>query len=152
MVPPEYQNHLQVCLEEAASCMPESCPYNHAIELKPSFIFCNCKPYPLFPCHKKAMNDFINENLQKGYICKSMSSMVFPLFFVNKKDGSLHSCQNYHHLNKGTVKNVYPLPLAQTLIDKLHGSTIFTKLDLCSGYNNVCIKNGDQWRAAFKCK
>ena len=90
------------------------------------------------------MNDFIDENLRKGYIRKSSSPMVSPLFFVNKKDGSLRPCQDYRYLNEGTVKNVYPLPLVQTLIDKLHGSTIFTKLDLRSGYNNVRIKDGDQ--------
>ena len=78
--------------------------------------------------------------------------MASPLFFVDKKDGSLHPCQDYYYLNKGTVKNVYPLPSVQTLIDKLHGSTIFTKLDLHSGYNNVHIKDGDQWKAAFKLK
>ena len=78
--------------------------------------------------------------------------MASPLFFVDKKDGSLRPCQDYRYLNEGTVKNVYPLPLVQTLIDKLHGSTVFTKLDLRSGYNNVRIKDGDQWKAAFKCE
>ena len=78
--------------------------------------------------------------------------MASPLFFVDKKDGSLRPCQDYRYLNEGTVKNVYPLPLVQTLIDKLHGSMIFTKLDLRSGYNNVRIKNSDQWKAAFKCE
>ena len=86
-------------------------PYDHAIDLKPSFTLRNCKPYPLSPHHEKAMNDFIDENLRKGYISKSTSPMASPLFFVNKKDGSLRPCQDYRYLNEGTVKNVYPLPL-----------------------------------------
>ena len=134
--------------KKAAERFPISRPYDHAIELKPGFIPRNCKPYPLSPRHEKAMNDFIDENLRKGYIRKSTSPMASPLFFVDKKDGSLRPCQDYRYLNEGTVKNVYPLPLVQTLIDKLHGSTMFTKLDLRSGYNNVRIKDGDQWKAA----
>ena len=81
-----------------------------------------------------------------------MFPMASPLFFIDKKDGSLCPCQDYRYLNKGTVKNIYPLPLVQTLIDKLHKSTISTKLDLRSGYNNVRIKDGNQWKAAFKCE
>lgn len=76
--------------------------------------------------------------------------MASPFFFVGKKDGSLRPCQDYRYLNEGTVKNAYPLPLIAELVDQLQGSQIFTKLDLRSGYNNVRIKDGDQWKAAFK--
>lgn len=76
--------------------------------------------------------------------------MASPFFFVGKKDGTLRPCQDYRYLNEGTVKNAYPLPLIADLVDKLKGSSIFTKLDLRSGYNNVRIKDGDQWKAAFK--
>uniref|UniRef100_A0A0W0GD70 Putative reverse transcriptase-rnase h-integrase n=1 Tax=Moniliophthora roreri TaxID=221103 RepID=A0A0W0GD70_MONRR len=58
--------------------------------------------------------------------------------------------QDYRELNKGTVKNTYPLPLISELLDKLKGANIFMKLDLRNGYNNIRIKNGDQWKAAFK--
>lgn len=78
--------------------------------------------------------------------------MASPFFFVGKKDGNLHPCQDYCYLNEHTVKNAYPLPLISNLIDKLKGATVFSKLDLCSGYNNVRIKEGDKWKAAFTCK
>ena len=81
-------NFCSIFEKKAADWFPISRPYDHAIELKPSFIPHNCKPYPLSPRHEKAMNDFIDENLQKGYICKSMSPMASPLFSVNKKNGS----------------------------------------------------------------
>ena len=71
-------------------------------------------------------------------------------FFVSKKDGKLWPCQDYQKLNKGKIKNSYPLLLILTLLDKLKGTKYFTKLDLRSGYNNVQIKDSDQWKAAFK--
>lgn len=76
--------------------------------------------------------------------------MASPFFFLRKKDGSLHPCQDYCYLNKGTIKDSYPLSLISELLDKLSGATIFSKLDLGSGYNNVHIKDGDQWKVAFK--
>lgn len=62
----------------------------------------------------------------------------------------LHPTQDYRKLNKGTIKNAYPLPLVGELLDKLKGSKYFTKLNLQWGYNDVQIKDGDQWKAAFK--
>uniref|UniRef100_A0A0W0FWU4 Reverse transcriptase-rnase h-integrase n=1 Tax=Moniliophthora roreri TaxID=221103 RepID=A0A0W0FWU4_MONRR len=77
--------------------------------------------------------------------------MASPFFFVAKKEkGALRPTQDYRELNKGTVKNTYPLPLILELLDKLKGAMVFTKLDLRNGYNNVRIKDGDQWKATFK--
>ncbi|ESK82717.1 reverse transcriptase-rnase h-integrase [Moniliophthora roreri MCA 2997] len=77
--------------------------------------------------------------------------MASPFFFVAKKEkGALRPTQDYRELNKGTIKNAYPLPLISELLDKLKGARVFTKLDLRNGYNNVWIKDGDQWKAAFK--
>jgi hypothetical protein len=76
--------------------------------------------------------------------------MASPFFFVSKKSGDLRPCQDYRQLNKGTIKNSYPLPLISELMDKLKGAKYFTKLDVRWGYNNVRIKDGDQWKVAFK--
>jgi hypothetical protein len=76
--------------------------------------------------------------------------MATPFFFVKKKDGKLRPCQDYRYLNEHTVKNAYPLPLISELLDKLKGARRFTKLDVRWGYNNVRIRDGDQWKAAFK--
>ena len=73
------------------------------------------------------------------------------MFFVPKKDGKKRMVQDYHYLNKHTVKNNYPLPLITQLVDKLQGTKMFTKMDLRWGYNNICIKEGDEWKAAFIC-
>lgn len=77
--------------------------------------------------------------------------MASPLFFVSKKkESALRPCQDYCYLNEGTIKNTYLLPLVGDLVDKLKGEKIFSKLNLRWGYNNVRIKDGDQWKAMFK--
>src|SRR3954465_12822098 len=76
--------------------------------------------------------------------------MASPFFFVKKKDGKLRPVQDYRKLNEMTIKNCYPLPLIQELVDKLKGAKYFTKLDIRWGYNNVRIKEGDGWKAAFR--
>jgi len=76
--------------------------------------------------------------------------MAAPMFFIKKKDGSLRLVQDYHALNAVTVKNKYPLPLISQLVSQLCGAQYFTKLDVYWGFNNVCIKPGDEWKAAFR--
>jgi hypothetical protein len=76
--------------------------------------------------------------------------MAAPVFFVKKKDGKLRLVQDYRALNAMTVKNKYPLPLIPELISKLRGAKHFTKLDVRWGFNNVRIKEGDEWKAAFR--
>ena len=76
--------------------------------------------------------------------------MSSPVFFIKKKDGSLQLVQDYQALNAITVKNKYLLPLISKLINKLQGARYFTKLDVCWGFNNVRMKKGDKWKAAFQ--
>ena len=150
MVPQELLNYKDVFNKVTAEQFPESRPWDHAIDLKEDFVPSDCKVYPMTLPEQAKLNKFIDENLAKGYIRLSKSPMASPFFFVSKKDGKLHPCQDYWKLNEGTIKNSYPLPLILTLLDKLKGARYFTKLDLRSGYNNVWIKDSDQWKAAFK--
>ena len=76
--------------------------------------------------------------------------MSSPVFFIKKKDGSLWLVQDYQALNVVTIKNKYPLPLISEFINKLQGAWYFTKLDVCWGFNNVWMKDGDKWKAAFR--
>src|SRR6266702_1907045 len=76
--------------------------------------------------------------------------MASPVFFIKKKDGGLRLVQDYRMLNAMTVKNKYPLPLIPELIAKLGGAKYFTKLDVRWGFNNVRMKEGDEWKAAFR--
>jgi len=76
--------------------------------------------------------------------------MAAPVFFIKKKDGSLRLVQDYRALNSMTVKNKYPLPLISKLVSQLRRARYFTKLDVRWGFNNVHIKPGDEWKAAFR--
>jgi len=73
-----------------------------------------------------------------------------PFFFIQKKDGKLQLVQDYQKINALTICNQYPLPLISDLIRDLSNTHIYTKLNVCWGYNNVCIQEGDEQKAAFK--
>ena len=103
------------------------------------------------PEEQKEVSEFVNEQLTKGYIHPSKSEQTSPVFFMPKKDGRKRMVQDYRYLNEHMVWNNYPLPLILQLVNKLKGSQYFTKIDLRWGYNNVQIKEGDEWRAAFVC-
>jgi hypothetical protein len=99
-----------------------------------------------------ALEKFLDEMVAKGYIRPSKSPYTSPFFFVKKKDGKLRLVQDYRRLNSHMVRNQYPLPLIAQLISDLSGAHIFSKVDIRQGYNNVRIKKGDEWKAAFKTK
>jgi len=99
---------------------------------------------------QKELDAFLEENLCTGQIRPSKFPMTAPVSFIKKKDGSLQLVQDYHALNSMTVKNKYSLPLISKLVFQLHGARYFTKLDICWGFNNVCIKPGDKWKVAFR--
>lgn len=94
---------------------------------------------------------FLNENLANGRLHHSKSPMASPFFFIKKKNtGELRPIQDYRRLNAGTIKNKYPLPLIQELLDRTKDAKFFTKLDVRWGYYNIRIKEGDEWKAAFR--
>ena len=105
--------------------------------------------YPMNPKEMEACKEFIDKNLKAGKIQKSQSPQVSLFFFIQKKDGGLRPCHDYCYLNEHTVKNTYPLPLISTLINKLKGVKYFSKMDVRWGYNNICIKEGDEWKTMF---
>jgi hypothetical protein len=140
----------QVFSEEGFAKLPNRKPWDHAIELTPGAQPKGCKVYPLSVKEQAELDVFITKNLETGRIQQSKSPMASPVFFIKKKDGSLRLVQDYQMLNEMTVKNKYPLPLIPELINQLRGAKYFTKLDVCWGFNNVCIKEGDEWKAAFR--
>jgi len=123
--------------------------WDHAIKLIPGAEPKSSKVYPLSLLEQAELDTFLEENLCTRQIQPSKSPMAAPVFFIKKKDGSLHLVQDYHALNAMTVKNKYPLPLISELVSQLRGAWYFTKLDIHWGFNNVCIKPGDEWKAAF---
>ena len=80
------------------------------------------KVYNLTPAEQTELDNFLKDNLDKGYIRPSQSPRASPFFFIDKKDGKLRPCQDYRYLNERTIKNAYPLPLISEILDKLQGS------------------------------
>jgi len=98
---------------------------------------------------EEALNQWLDEQLKAGLIVESKSRYVAPCFYIPKKDSSLWLVQDYRKLNQITIKDKMPLPLIGEVIDKLKEARYFNKLDLIWGYNNVQIKEGDEWKATF---
>ena len=104
--------------------------WDHTIELVPDAKPANCKVYPISPLEQRELNAFIEEGLSTGQIRPSKSPMASLVFFIKKKDGSLQFVQDYQALNAMTVKNWYPLPLINELINRLKGAWFFMKLNV----------------------
>jgi hypothetical protein len=150
LVPSQYRDYDEVFSKESFDSLPEHRLWDHAIEIIPDAKIPNRKLYPLSIEEQAQLDAFLEENLSSGRIRPSKSPIAAPFFFVKKKDGSLWPVQDYRALNAATVKNRYPLPLIDDLVNKLQGAQYFTKLDVRWGYNNVRIKEGDEWKAAFR--
>ena len=109
----------------------------------------NAKAYAMTLKEEEALNQWLDEQLKAGLIIESKSRYAAPYFYIPKKDGSLQLVQDYRKLNQVTIKDKTPLPLIGEVINKLKKAKYFNKLDLIWEYNNVRIKEGDEWKAAF---
>jgi hypothetical protein len=147
----EYQKFAKVFSKEEPQQFPPSHSCDHAIDFKPGAPDAiDCKVYPMMRIEDEALDMFIDEQLEKGYIRPSKSQYASSFFFIKKKDGKLRPVQDYRKINTWTVRNQYPLPLIGDLICDLRGTTIFTKFDIRQGYNNIRINTSDEHKAAFK--
>ena len=149
-LPEEYKRHRKVFSEEESQRFPSPRIWDHAIELKkdaPSTM--PGKIYSLTQPEQKVLEEFIKEHMKKGYIRPSKSPYASPFFFIKKKDGKLRPVQDYRRVNEWTIRNRYPLPLIPDLINRVKGAALFSKFDIRWGYNNIRIKQGDEWKAAF---
>ena len=152
LLPPAYSVFADVFSEKAANLLPQHRPFDCSIDLDSSN---PCPPYrPIYslsPKESKSLDDYLDDNLAKGFIRPSKSPAGAPIFFVKKKSGELRPCVDYTALNAMTVKNRGPLPLINDLLDRLRSAKFFLKLDLRGAYNLVRIKPGDEWKTAFRC-
>ncbi|GJR90816.1 putative reverse transcriptase domain-containing protein [Tanacetum coccineum] len=107
-------------------------------------------PYRLAPSEMKELAEQLQELTDKGFIRPSSSPWGAPVLFVKKKDGSFRMCIDYRELNKLTAKNHYPLPRIDDLFDQLQGSSIYSKIDLRSGYHQLRVREEDIPKTAFR--
>jgi hypothetical protein len=121
-----------------------------AIELQPGKEPPYGPIYPLSPRELAALKEYLEENLEKGFIRESKSPAGAPILFTPKKDGGLRLCVDYRGINAITIKNRYPLPLVTEIMDRVTGANYFSKIDLKDAYHRIRIKAGDEWKTAFR--
>jgi hypothetical protein len=107
-------------------------------------------PYRMSPLELKELKSQLEEHIQKHFIRPSVSPWGAPVLLVKKKDGSMRLCVVYRQLNKVTIKNKYPIPRIDDILDQLKGASVFSKIDLRSGYHQICIKSSDVSKTAFR--
>jgi hypothetical protein len=151
---PEIQDILVVF--EFSDIFPEDLPglppekdVEFVIELKPGTAPISRRPYRMPPNELAELKTQLQDLLEKGFIRPSSSPWGCPAIFVKKKDQTLRMCVDYRPLNEVTIKNKYPLPRIDILFDQLTGARVFSKIDLRSGYHQICIRPEDIPKTAF---
>ncbi|GJV25622.1 putative reverse transcriptase domain-containing protein [Tanacetum coccineum] len=135
---------------EDLSGLPPTRQVEFQIDLIPGAAPVARAPYRLAPSEMKELSEQLKELSDKGFIRPSSSPWGAPVLFVKKKDGSFRMCIDYRELNKLTVKNRYPLPRIDDLFDQLQGSSVYSKIDLRSGYHQLRVREEDIPKTAFR--
>jgi len=130
IVPKKFLKWRKVFGKVESERMPTRKIWDHVIDLKETFKPRKGKIYPLSKNEREEVQNFVEDQLRKGYIRPSKSPQTSPVFFVGKKDGSKRMVMDYCNLNSQTIKNNYPLPLITELIDNMGSKKVFTKMDL----------------------
>uniref|UniRef100_A0A8R7PQE7 Reverse transcriptase domain-containing protein n=1 Tax=Triticum urartu TaxID=4572 RepID=A0A8R7PQE7_TRIUA len=141
----EFQDLFQV-----PTSLPPRRAQDHKIPLIPSAQPVSARPYRCTPQQKDEIQRQIKEMLRQGIIRLSTSPFASPVLLMRKKDGSWRFCVDYRMLNAITIKNKYPIPIVDELLDELAGAYWFTKLDMLSGYHQIRMAEGDDFKTAFR--
>lgn len=127
----KYQDFAVVFSKKNANTLPKHRPYDCLVDLEEDTTPPFCPIYGLAELKLKALREYLDKHLSKGFIRHSQSPAGAPILFVKKNDGLLRLCVDYQGLNRITIKNQYSLPLISSLLDQLQSTKVLTKIDLC---------------------
>lgn len=135
---------------EEPTGLPPARSGDHQIPLIPGAQPFRLRSYHYNPAQKEEIEKQIHEMLHKGWIQFSSSPFSSPILLVKKKTGDWRLCVDFRHLNALTIKNKYPLPIIDEILDELFGASWFTSLDLSSGFHQIRLKSGEEFKTAFQ--
>ena len=143
------RDFVEVFPDEIPEVPPER-EVEFGIKLVPGIRPVSMAPYRMSASELSELKKQLEELLEKNFIRPSVSPWGAPVLLVKKKEGSMRLCVDYRQLNKVTIKNKYPLPRIDDLMDQLVGASVFSKIDLRSGYHQIKVKDEDVQKTAFR--
>jgi hypothetical protein len=143
-------NFADIVLDELLNSFPPIKSIIHHIDLIPRAILPNKVAYRLTPQENEEVKNQVQELLDKGLVIESLSPCIVPIVLSPKKDGGWRMCTDSRAINKITIRYRFPLPRMDDLMDCLSGANFFSKIDLKSGYHQIRMREGDEWKTTFK--